>query len=204
MAGRQEGERRGVHHAQAVHADHAGLGVDHRRRVARLAHGAGAGRVEDGGEALADEGEDLVVGAHGRAGEVFRPDQDGRHGLGGEELPDALVAGDGDGDVGRVGEPVGVDDGRVGGVGGGDVDGSARQRGDQRQRDGGVLVPVGGRVADEVSLVAEIGADVQVFDFGPVGGEGVEVGARAVREGCSFAFGDFFPCLTPGRKRHLS
>lgn len=118
VAGRQERERGSVDDPQTMDAEDAGLGVDNGILVARLAHGAGAGGVEDGVEALADDIKDLLVRVDAGAREVFRADEDGRHGFGGEHLSNALISGDGDGNVGRVGEPVGVDDGGICGVGG--------------------------------------------------------------------------------------
>lgn len=57
-------------------------------------------------------------------------------------------------------------------VGGGDIDGAARERGDERGGDGAVVVAVGGCVGDVVILEAEFAAYVDVFDLGLIGGKG--------------------------------
>lgn len=83
--------------------------------------------MKHGTETLPDKRQDLRVrsDARARAGEVFPAHEDGPHGFGLEEGARALVARDGDGLVGGVGEPVGVDDGGVLCVGGGNGDGAA-------------------------------------------------------------------------------
>ena len=46
---------------QALDADHARLRIDHRHRIARVAHPAGAGRMIGALDILADEGVDRLV-----------------------------------------------------------------------------------------------------------------------------------------------
>lgn len=128
MTGGQKRERGGVHDSQPVHTVNACLGVHDGGLVARLAHGARARRVEDGAEALADELQNLGVRGDVGAGKVLGAVQDRLHGFGGEKLSHALVARQGHGHVGRMGEPVGVDDGRIGRVGGRNVNCPSRQR----------------------------------------------------------------------------
>lgn len=56
---------------------------------------------------------------------VFRADEDGRHGLGGEESTHSVEGGDGNFLVGRMREPAWINDGRIGCVGRGDCHGAA-------------------------------------------------------------------------------
>ncbi len=148
----------------------------------------------DGIQALPDQVQDLIIRADLRAREVLRPYQDRCERLGGEELSHALVARDGDGDVCGVGEPVGVDERGVGHVGGEDADVAAGQRSDERDGDGAVVVAVVGPAGDEVVLVAEEAAYIQVFDLWPVRGEGSEGSFGLVGEGLAGRAGDFLPC----------
>ena len=183
MPRRQEGKGGGIHDPQAAHTDDPSLIIHNGLRIVGAAHGAGSGGVEHGAEAPADDIQDLSVGVHGiGAGEEFRPDQDRLHGVGAEELSRTLVAGDRHCNVRGMGEPVGVDDGRVGGVGRGDVDGASGERCHERDQGAGVVEAVVGRVADEVLLEAEEAADEQVLDLGPIAGEVGQVRERAVGE----------------------
>lgn len=161
-----------------MHADHACARIDHGGPVVFSAHAACAAGMPDGLEAAADLGQELIVRL--RAPEpwvVFRADENGGHGLGGEESAHALEGGDGDLLVGGVGEPAGIDDGGVGGVGGGDGHGSAGQGRDERGYHGAVVEAVRRRGEGVVPVIPEVTAYGQVFDFRPVGrkpGERVE------------------------------
>ena len=126
--------------------------------------------MEDADEALADGVEDLRIGADGGAGVALGADADGGHGGGVEDLAGALEGGDGDGDVLRVREPVGVDDGGVGGVGGPDGHVAAGVGRHGGRGDAGVVVTVLGLVPRR--QVAEEGGRDDVLHVGPVGGEG--------------------------------
>lgn len=75
-----------------------------------------------------------------------------------------------------MGEPVRVDERLVYGIRRGDRDVSAGQWRDNSNCEGTVLVCIMRSACDIVFLEAEIGAYGQVFNFGPVGGEGREVG----------------------------
>ena len=151
--------------------------------------------MEDGVETLPDEIQNLLVGFHvpGWSREVLVADENGLHGFRLVELARALVARNHDGLVGRVGEPVRVDQRCVGHVAGGYVDCAARERGDEGDGHGAVLIAVGGRVADEVLLEAEEGGRYEVFDFGPVGGEFGQVRLGGVGPFGAEVLGDFFP-----------
>ncbi|TKW53295.1 hypothetical protein CTA1_2371 [Colletotrichum tanaceti] len=175
---RQQGEAAGVDDAQTVHANDPGVLVDDGHGVVRLAHAAGAAGVPDGHDGAADVLEDLGVRLDLGAGEVLLVvGQDGPHGVGGKGLAEALEGGDGDGDVGRVGEPAGVDEGQVRGVGGREGDGAPGQGGDEAAEDGGVLEAVPGLGEEQVGEVADVARGGEVLDLGPVGGElGVEHG----------------------------
>ena len=104
--------------------------------------------MKHGTETLPNESQDLGIRSDARAGagEVFPANEDGLHGLGFEKGARTLIARDGDGLVGGVGEPVGVDDGGVLGVGRGNGDDATGERCDQHGGDGGVVVAVGGCV----------------------------------------------------------
>lgn len=133
-------------------------------------------------EARPDLAEQIGIAGRRRARIVLRPDQHALQRLRREQLPQPLVRCDRDGLVRRVREPARVDQRRVGGVGGGDGDAAARERGDERSHHGGVVVPVCRR-GGVVDVVAEVAADVEVLDLGPVGGEGCERGDGGVGEG---------------------
>lgn len=64
-----------------------------------------------------------------------------------------------------AGEPVGVDEGLVGRVGGADGDVAPGEGRDKGGGEGGVLIAVDGRGREVVELVAEVGCDREVFDF---------------------------------------
>lgn len=92
-----------------------------------------------------------------------------------------------------MGEPVGVDEGRDGGVGGGDGEVTAGQGRDDGGGEGGVVVPVVGVARGEVLLVTQVGAQGEVFEFRPIGGESGERGKGLRGEGGAERVGDFFP-----------
>jgi hypothetical protein len=73
-------------------------------------------------KAILDRLQNLLVGLDFRARERFFARDDGREGVGVEDLPRAFVGCDGEFLVCGVGEPCGVDDGEVGGAGGADGD----------------------------------------------------------------------------------
>ena len=173
MTRRQERESRSIDNPQSTNANDLRIRIHDRIRITLLPHRARTRRMKHSVETLPDEIQNLLVGMHipRCSREILVADKNRFHGFRLVELARALVAGDHDGLVGGVGEPVGVDQRRVGHVGGGDVDCAARERGDEGDGHGAVLVAVGRRVADEVLLEAEEGGGYQVFDFGPVGGE---------------------------------
>lgn len=73
----------------------------------------------NGTETLPNNLQDLRVGLDCiRTREVLVTNQDRFHGSRVEHLPYAFVSRDSNGLVGRVGEPFGVDDGRVSGISG--------------------------------------------------------------------------------------
>ena len=93
-----------------------------------------------------------------------------------------------------MGEPIGVDDWGIVGVGGGNIDGAAGERRDEGDGDGGVVVAVVGMVGDEVSLVAEVTANVQILDLWPIGGEMSESVGGGIGEITAGGRRDLFPC----------
>lgn len=194
MPRRQKRKTTRIHHPQIADPPHPRPRIQHRARVAAVPHLTRAAGVEDGTEALSDEGQDLRIrrDARARAGEVFPANEEGTHGLGLEEGAGAFVAGDGDGLVGGVCEPVWVDDGGVPGVGGGDGDGAAREGRDEDGGDGGVVVAVGGGIEDVVFLVTVVGGGGDIFELGPVRGEGGKVGEGGLGEVGAQLFGDLF------------
>ena len=180
MPRRQERKAARVHDPQALHPPHPRPRVEHRTGIGAITHLTRTTGVENGAETLPHKRQDILIryDARGRTGEVLPTDKHGRHGRGLEEGARALVARDGDGLVGRVGEPIGVDEWRGAHVGGGDADGAAGEGRDEHGGDGGVVVAIGGRVEDVVLLVAVVGRGGDVFQLGPVGGQGGEVSER--------------------------
>lgn len=115
-----------IHDPQTLHPENPRLGVDNGVRVVRPSHLTCTGGVKDGVEAPLDEVPDLIVGADvGFAGEIFVPDEEISHGLRFPNLSGAFEGREGDFLVRRMGEPVGIDDGVIGGVVGCDVNGSS-------------------------------------------------------------------------------
>lgn len=147
-------------------------------------------------ETLPHMRQDLLVRLHAqpRPREVLRANQHRLQRIRLENRSGALEPRDRDGLVRRVREPARVDDGRVGHVGGRDADGATGERGGEADGDGGVVVAVNGPVELEVLLVAVVGGGGEVFDLGPVGGEGGEVGERPVGEAGFRGWGEFFEC----------
>ena len=86
VAGHERGHDAAVDDAQALDAVHAQLGIDDGERVARRAHLAGAGRMEDRRAPAAREFEQVVVADGLRPGPVFAGDV-GRERAGGGEAP---------------------------------------------------------------------------------------------------------------------
>lgn len=113
--------------------------------------------------------EDLFVGRDVEAGVVFRADRQilCQHG-GLEDLAQALESRDDDFNVGRVGEPVGVDEGLVVHAGGGDGDIPAGERGNGCEHYGAVLIAVVWRAFGWELEVADVAGEGEVFELGPV------------------------------------
>lgn len=191
MARGQDGKRTRVHDPQPPRAVHARPRVDDGHGVVRPAHLARRSGVPHGREGPADEVEDVGVALDAWAREVFLADGDVGH-----ELPDlarALKGRDGELLVGGVGDPVWVDEGRVGRAGAGDGDVAAAEGADEHGGHGGVVVPVQGVPRCEVGRVAQDGADGDEFDLGPVGREGAQ-GLQGRRgEGGAVGLRDLFP-----------
>lgn len=194
MAGRQDGQARSIHDAQAGNTSDPGIGIEHGHLVIRRTHLTGAGGVEDGGEALLDVAPDLVVGLVVAAGKVLVADEQRAHRRRFPHFTRALEGGDSDLLVGRVAKPVRVDDGRVRCVVGLDRHVARRQCSHQASDYRRVLEPVGGLDKLEVGRVAEEAAVGEVLDLRPVrrkgrvqrrnGGVG-EVVARETFPACS-------------------
>ena len=194
MTRRQQRESRSVHHPQILHPNDSRFRIHHSLRIARLPHRASRRGMKNGVQTLPDDLQELGVGLDGRAGEILGSDEHGRHGVRGVHLSDALVACEGDLDVCGVGEPVWVDEGGVGHVGGGDANIAAGQGCDEGDDAGGVVVAVVRGTGDEVVLVSKVPGDVQVFDLWPIRGETGQSGRSLVGEVSSSGGRDFLPC----------
>ena len=131
MPRRQERESGSVHHPEVSDANDSCFGIHHGVGIARLPHCTRRGGMEDGVQTLPDDLEELGIRLDGGAGEILGSNQHRCHGLGGEQLSNALVACEGNLDVGRIGQPVGIDERLVGHAGRGDADVAARKRCDK-------------------------------------------------------------------------
>lgn len=167
----QQCERTRIHDPQALHAEHPRLRVHDSILISLLlSHPARAAGVEDCPEALAREREDLLVAPHTQSWtrKILVADGDVPHVC--EDLARALVAGDDDGLVGGVGEPVGVYERRISHAGRGNGDVAAREGRRKRDGDGGVVVAICRAVAEEVLLVAVVSARGEKLDVRPARG----------------------------------
>lgn len=116
MPGRQDRQAGSVNYAQTANTADLGIGVEHGHGIVSGTHLAGARGVEDGRETLLDVAPDLIVRSYIFAGIVLVADQQRAHGWSLPHLTRALECRDGYFFVGRMAEPVGVDEGRVGHV----------------------------------------------------------------------------------------
>ena len=164
MPRREERKRAGVHDAQVLRSVDACLAVDDGHAVVGAAHLASRGGVVDGHEAVLDKGEDVGVGRHVEAGEVLcGADGDVVLGEDGEDFAGTFEALDGEFLVGGIGEPVWVEDRRIGHVGAGDGDVPTGEGADKTRVDGSVVVTVARVFGLSVRLVSEISTDGQPF-----------------------------------------
>lgn len=163
MTRRKERECTGIDHTKPLHAIHAGLRVDHGHFVVGSTHLAGASSVPQSHDVVLNELENLVIRLHVLSGVVLLADHDGCHGLALEGRAHALEHGNCDLLVGRIAEPVRVDDGQVGGVRGLQGDVTARKGRDQHAEHGGILVAVLGLVSQEVRDIADVACSGDVL-----------------------------------------
>ena len=148
----------------------------------------------DGIEAFPNNVLDLRVALDVRARECLGAQHERRHGVRLPERAHALVARDRDLDVGGVGQPVRVDDGRDGRIGRGEAQVAARPRRAERDGQRGVIVAVVRVAGDEILLVAQVRAQREVFQLRPVGGVRGQLGQRLVGQGGAERLGHLFPC----------
>lgn len=150
--------------------------------------------MEDGIETLTDEKKDLGISLNRWTREIFGSNQHWCHSLGGEQLSNALVACDSYRDVCGMGQPVRVDDGRVGHVCRGDADGATGKRCYESDRDRGIVVAVIGATGDKVVLISKVTTNVQILDLRPIRREPGKGGLSLVGERSSGRGWNFLPC----------
>ena len=92
-----------------------------------------------------------------------------------------------------MGEPIRVDERLVYGIWGRDGYVSAGEWRDNSNCEGTILICVMRGACDIIFLETEIGAYGQVFDLGPVGGEGREVGFGTRAKRTAGGEGQLFP-----------
>ena len=193
MPRRQQRKHTRIHHSQPPRPKSPAPYIHHSHGIVRPPHLTRTNGMIDRIRTPFHNLLDLRIRLDRQAGERFLADAEPAHGLRGPELADAFEARDRDGEVRGVGEPVWVDKGSGGRVGGGDGEIAAGQGGDDGGGEGGVVVPVVGVARGEVLLITQVGAQGEIFEFGPIGGESGERGKGLRGEGGTEGVGDFVP-----------
>ena len=176
MSRRQERQRTRVHNPQPLRSDDPRPGIHDRPRIVRLPHRARRSSMIYSMKTISDDFHDLLVRRHISAREVLRSNRDVRHSIRSEDSTAFFKRCERHCAVGRVSQPVRVDERGNVHIGRGDGDVSPRKGGDKGHEDRSVVVAV---VRDseggEAGVSGEGGGD-DVFEVGPVVRECCEVG----------------------------
>jgi hypothetical protein len=168
MSWRQEWECRSVNDSQVADSKDFGMVIHYSVGICIVTHGASTCGVEDGTKTLLDQLKNICVARDTCSWPVLRANSNIGHGGTGPRLACSLICCDGHSLIGRMGQPVGVDQWLIVRVRGRDGDVAARQRLDKTHGDGCVVVPVGRSILDEVVLVALETGNGQVLKIRPV------------------------------------
>ena len=199
MSGGQEGQGAGVDDAQALQAVDAGLAVEDGHGVVGGAHLARRRGVIDGDGAFLDPGQNVLVRGDVQARGGFDAVRQPLRRQIAPDFPLAAHALDRERNVRWVRQPVRVHDRMVHHRVAGDGDVAPRERRDEARVDRGVVVAVFRVFLLPVALSAQIGADGEPFQLGPVGGEvGGEGGEGRIRQVAPVRLRQVFPAVVAG------